>query len=135
MENVCIIDDDIMYQFMAKKILSDFKEVNQIKVFPDGEKAYDFLKEYHNKSEHLPGLIFLDINMPIMDGWTFLELFNELKPNLSKSIIICMVSSSHEKIDMERTLSNESVAEYIIKPITREMFQIQIKTFLTNTNG
>ncbi len=131
-ETICVVDDDIVYQFTAKKILSDFESVKGVLTFSDGEQAYNYLKEHLKTEEKLPGLIFLDINMPYMDGWTFLSIFKEIKPKLAKPITIYMVSSSPEKKDIDRARQISEVSDYIIKPITRTVFMEKINSYFQN---
>ena len=126
-ETICVIDDDIVYQFTAKKILSSLNNVGKVLIFSDAEKALEYLVDHADSEEDLPGLIFLDINMPFMDGWTFLDMFKEIKPRLNKSITIFMVSSSPERRDMDRARRIEEVTDYIVKPITREIFTEKIE--------
>lgn len=121
-ETICVIDDDIVYQFTAKKILSGLENVGSVLVFSDGEKALEYLVDHADSEEDLPGFIFLDINMPYMDGWSFLEMFKAIKPRLKKQITIHMVSSSPERRDMDRAEKIREVSGYIVKPITREIF-------------
>ena len=65
----------------------------------------------------LPDVIFLDINMPIMDGFQFMEEYVKIKPELNKKITIYMVSSSVDAVDIERAKSISDISDYIIKPI------------------
>ena len=78
----------------------------------------DYLKENENKPENLPSIIFLDINMPIVDGFVFLyefEKFNELVRNKCKVIIL---SSSDNKRDIDKIVNNNHVIKFITKPLT-----------------
>jgi CheY-like chemotaxis protein len=74
--------------------------------------------ENAQKPDALPDVILLDINMPIMDGWDFLEWFKEFKENLVKAIPIFMVSSSIDWRDIEKAKSYEEVIDYMSKPLT-----------------
>jgi CheY-like chemotaxis protein len=95
---------------------------DKILQFENGEDALVFLKDHAGDSETLPDYIFLDINMPFVDGWMFLEDYSLFKTNLSKKILIYMVSSSIDPRDVDRAKQNENIREYIIKPVTREKF-------------
>jgi CheY-like chemotaxis protein len=92
-------------------------------IFSDGERAINFLKDTSERPEQLPDIIFLDINMPIMDGWQFLEAYIRLKPTIGKTITIYMVSSSVDPADTERTKYISELSDYIVKPITPEQFK------------
>lgn len=117
---ICIIDDDEVYQFTVTKNIQSNNLAKKILVFSDGEEALDFLNANIGDNESVPDVIFLDINMPIMDGWQFLEEYVLLKPRIGKKVTLYMVSSSVDPADTERAKKIEAVSDYIIKPITPE---------------
>jgi CheY-like chemotaxis protein len=121
--SVSLIDDDRIYQFTAKKILESTGLTKDIHAFYNGQEAVEYLTQHSKESTVLPDIIFLDINMPVMDGWQFLESFQELHSSLAKNIIIYMVSSSVDGNDIRRSKEYKDVTEYIIKPITRDRFE------------
>lgn len=116
---VCLIDDDDIYQFLVKKELKDSKMVDNTMVFSNGSKALDFITSAQDKPDELPDIIFLDINMPIMDGWEFLDRFIPLRPRLSKEITILIVTSSFDPDDMKRAKKYSEISDYIVKPVKR----------------
>ncbi|MBL7852492.1 MAG: response regulator [Cyclobacteriaceae bacterium] len=116
---IAVIDDDTVYQFTASRTLQATRMANQILQFTSGKEALAFLKNGHNP---LPDIIFLDINMPVTDGWTFLEEFHNLKAQLSKEIRIYMVSSSIDPRDRNRAKNYPEVAAYMEKPISMNKF-------------
>ncbi|SDI43905.1 response regulator [Winogradskyella thalassocola] len=115
--NICVIDDDDIYQFTIIKMLKSIDLDKEISLFSDGEEALEFLIDNLYNNEELPDIIFLDINMPIMDGFQFMEEYVKIKPKLNKKIIIYMVSSSVDPVDIERAKSISDISDYIIKPI------------------
>ncbi|REG88184.1 response regulator [Winogradskyella sediminis] len=115
--NICIIDDDDIYQYTITKILQSLKLNKKIIAFSDGEEALDFLIANLYNDDELPDVIFLDINMPIMDGFQFMEEYVKLKPKWNKKITIYMVSSSVDPVDIERAKNISEISDYIIKPI------------------
>jgi len=121
---VCLIDDDKVYQYTAKMILETTGLTNDIKTFFNGKEAIDFLSDPDNQQvDIIPDVIFLDINMPIMNGWNFLQSFDEIRKNLPKKVIIYVVSSSVDESDIHRSKNFVSVTDYIIKPINREKYR------------
>ena len=72
-------------------------------------------------------MIFLDLFMPVMNGWNFLEEYILLKPYLKKKITIYIISSSIDPVDIKRAKSISEVSDYIIKPITRSKFLEAVK--------
>ena len=73
--------------------------------------------------ENLPDYIFLDINMPYVDGWMFLADYATLKKSLEKEITIFMISSSIDPSDISRARNNSDVRAYVSKPVTPEKFK------------
>lgn len=125
--NICIVDDDDIYQFTAIKTLESLKSEKKIIVFSDGEEALNFMMENLNKEHELPDVIFLDINMPIMDGFQFMEEYIKIKPLLDKKTIIYMVSSSVDPVDIERAKNISDISDYIIKPIKSDQLKAIIE--------
>lgn len=114
-----VIDDDKIYHFLLKNL---FKQ-NGIDVastfFLNGHDAIEHIK-INKVEEILPDLILLDVNMPIMNGWQFLEEFNKLS-DLPKRPTIYMISSSNNEVDINRSKEfNGAVKGYFLKPICKE---------------
>ncbi len=123
--NVCLIDDDKVYQFTSKMILEATQLTSRITTFFNGQEAIEFFLDPANQQIGiLPDVIFLDINMPIMNGWNFLEEFDKIFYTLPKKILIYVVSSSVDDSDMEKSKSFVSVADYVIKPINKEKYRL-----------
>jgi CheY-like chemotaxis protein len=115
---ICIIDDDEVYQFTVTRTIEAQKLAKKILVFSDGEQAIDFLIANIANDENVPDVIFLDINMPVMDGWQFLEEYVNLRPRIGKKVTIYMVSSSVDPVDLQKAKKITELSDYIIKPIT-----------------
>ena len=117
---VFLIDDDNIYQFTARKILESTGLAKHIQSFYNGSEALNYFQDENNIcSETLPDFIFLDINMPVMNGWEFLEEYNKLYSKLPKPILVYVVSSSIDSYDMNKSKEYKAVTDYIVKPITR----------------
>jgi CheY-like chemotaxis protein len=117
---ICLIDDDLIYQFTAKRIIELVDPLQKVLVFSNGKEAIDFFAQQSPKSELLPDVIFLDINMPVMNGWEFLDAYNSIKTELDKPISIYMISSSVDEKDKIRS-KTFNVRDFIEKPINKEM--------------
>jgi two-component system, chemotaxis family, chemotaxis protein CheY len=119
---VALVDDDKIFQLTASKTIKALQLSDKILQFENGEEALKYLVENAKTADSLPDIIFLDINMPFVDGWMFLQDYAGLKENLAKDIIIIMVSSSIDPRDIHRARSIPEVQEYVIKPVSREKF-------------
>jgi two-component system chemotaxis response regulator CheY len=124
---VAIIDDDKIFQLTASKTILASQVTNRILQFENGEDALQFLKSNLSNSSVLPDYIFLDINMPFVDGWMFLEDYAKLTSSLSKPATIYMVSSSIDPRDIARAKSNSHIADYVVKPVTSDKFAALLK--------
>ena len=126
-KTICVIDDDKIYIYGLKKLISIKQLTPKLIEFYNGKDAIDFLADPEN-SEHLPDIIFLDINMPVMDGWAFMENYVKIKPQLGKKITVYMVSSSINHTDIARAKEISDISDYVIKPISSttllELFEV-----------
>ncbi len=116
----CIVDDDDLYQFTTTLLLKNTDLVNKIIVFSNGLNAINFLKEEIGNIENIPDILFLDINMPVMDGWEFLEEYLLIKHMMPKTVVIYMVSSSVDDRDVLKAKNISALSGYLIKPISSE---------------
>lgn len=124
-ELACIIDDDKIYVNLVKKIIEIKKLSENLLIFKNGLEALEYFKVIlcNMTEEKLPDIIFLDLNMPVMDGWEFLGEFIKIKNNFDKKITLYVVSSSIDPRDLERARSFNLVTDYLIKPIELKKFE------------
>jgi len=119
MKNVLLVDDDQIFNFLSTKILERMGVADNIHVALNGEEALTLLNNYYQGSVSVPDVILLDLNMPIMDGFGFLQAFKRLSLPKMDRIKIVIVSSSQDPRDVAR--ANElGVAYYLSKPLTEE---------------
>jgi len=114
---VCVIDDDEVFQYTIFHTLETHKSVDKIMPFTDGAEAMHYFNEHIDDLCKLPDIIFLDINMPVMDGYTFMNQYIKLIAKIPKKIKIYILSSSVDLADFEKTKKIKEVSNYIVKPI------------------
>lgn len=126
-KNLTLVDDDEIFVFLTTRMLQQSKLVDLIKIFENGHDALVYLKENIGNIESLPDIILLDLSMPIMDGWQFLQEYVKINPVIGKKIIIYICSSSISPDDVIRAKSISAVSDFIIKPMTKEKLVEMLK--------
>lgn len=120
-KSVCIIDDDPITVFGIKKMLSLLDLAEEIKTYVNGKEAIDDISKRVKNQQTIPQVIFLDINMPIMDGWQFLEKFLELE--VEEKIRINIVTSSIDPYDKQQWERFKEITHHLLefknKPIRK----------------
>lgn len=131
---ILLVDDDSIYNLLHKKLINSTGYKNHIEIALNGQIALDYLndsfKNPHDTKHPLPRLILLDINMPLMNGWEFIEAFNKLDKNLTRDITIVMVTSSADHYDSNMAQEITAIRDYISKPLTTNKLEYIIKTCL-----
>jgi two-component system chemotaxis response regulator CheY len=124
-KNIFVIDDDMVYHFIVKKLFSKCNVTANTSYFFNGLDAIENLKErIENRNDEIPDLILLDINMPVYDGWQFLEEYQKLKDKFNKEITVYLISSSNDTTDINKSkMFGAEVKHYYYKPISIEDFQ------------
>lgn len=117
---IAIVDDDKIFHMMAIRLLQLTNISDRFLTFINGREAIEYLDKNAADPSNLPDTLFLDINMPIVDGWAFLEKYDVLQSRLTKKVKIYMVSSSIDPRDTERAKENEYIIDYISKPVSKE---------------
>lgn len=112
-----LIDDDIVSNFVSEKIIQNADITNELKVAQNGHVAFKYLEKCASAENPCPELIFLDVNMPVMDAFDFLYLYRQLHKK-DKGAIVILTSSDNPK-DIEH-LSQFEILDYINKPLTTE---------------
>jgi CheY-like chemotaxis protein len=93
----------------------------------NGEDGLGLFLEWDIFNQNMPDIIFLDINMPVMDGWEFLNKINERFANRFPDLPIVMMSSTIDPNDQKRALNNRWVQLFLSKPLTVEKLMLTIK--------
>jgi len=125
----CIIDDDPIFIFGSKILLRNNGFASHYLICQNGKEALDVITPLIESEEGLPEVIFLDLNMPIMDGWEFLDEFGKI--SLKSEIRIYILSSSVDSRDIERAKKYSMVDGFIAKPLT----DVKIKELAQEIEG
>lgn len=118
-KTLCIIDDDELYKLLLKKTINNLKSTTKVISFANGEEAILGLLENKSDPSKLPDTILLDINMPVMDGWEFMEEYLSVQKEFSKTMTIYIASSSIAHQDIEKSKTYKEISGYLIKPIVK----------------
>ncbi|MEZ4826822.1 MAG: response regulator [Bacteroidia bacterium] len=126
-----IIDDDEVNNFICIKNLRDLKIAKEASYCTRGREGLDLMAEIlKNEPDNFPDVVFLDINMPAMNAWEFLEEYKTLQPLFPHKVSLFILSSSVYRKDIERSSQYEAVTDYIIKPLNKDkLLKIQEKYF------
>lgn len=123
MSRVLIIDDDPIHQRIVQIMIAKHHIYDDYISFTEAEKALEFLNQQADHKELLPDVILLDLNMPVVDGWDFLEAFEKIAGNLKKEIRIFIVTSSVDEKDKQKSHDFTMVKGFISKPLSTEMIR------------
>lgn len=128
---IIVIDDDSVSNFLSARIVAKSGVNAEVRAFLNGREALDYLEAAIAGNSQFPDVIFLDVNMPLMNGWEFLYEYKGLLPRIGgRHIPIYMLSSSVYTQDIQRARELPEVSDYIIKPITVEtILSLWKKTF------
>lgn len=119
---VGLADDDRVFQFITGKILKSLNVIDKLLQFQNGQELLDYLNENSDNLESLPDIIFLDIQMPFMDGWQFLNEYSKPEFKHPKEIDIYILSSSISLYDKQQSNSFHSIKDYLVKPVAKEVY-------------
>lgn len=115
---VMLVDDNDTDNFISKRIIEITGFANEVEIKNSGKSALDYLDEHKHNPDKLPDIIFLDINMPIVDGFVFLYEFENFTEEVKKKCKVIILSSSDNKRDIDKIVNNDHVVKFITKPLT-----------------
>ena len=119
--NIIIIDDYSINLKVAQMIIKQYGFFENITLFSEAKLALEYLINHQKSKTSVPNIILLDLNMPVMDGWQFLNEFENLPSSLTKEIKIYILSSSTDIRDIQRSRQYISVKGFFSKPLIPEM--------------
>jgi CheY-like chemotaxis protein len=115
---VMLVDDNDTDNFISKRIIEITQFAKEVEIKNSGKSALEYLEIHKNNAERLPNIIFLDINMPIVDGFVFLYEFEKFNDTVKDKCKVIILSSSDNKRDIDKIVNNDHVVKFITKPLT-----------------
>lgn len=117
-ELVMLVDDNDTDNFISRRIIEITKFSDNVVIKNSGKSALEYLQENKTERSKIPDLIFLDINMPIVDGFVFLYEFEKFEHQIKDKCKVVILSSSDNKRDIDKIVNNDHVIKFITKPLT-----------------
>lgn len=138
LKSIILTDDDEISNLLNKIFIAKLNLNTNVDIFLNGKETLDFLSQkcdFEDENFKLkPCLLLLDIKMPIMNGWEFLEIYSEKFPkHIRNQIVIVMLTTSEDEGDMIKALENSNVKEFIRKPLSEGVFKQLIDKYFTET--
>lgn len=137
---ILLVDDDATTNFLNEELITDLGVAEEVHVALNGQEALDYL---HKKGKFktsqkgefpIPNLIFLDINMPLMGGFEFLERYHKLPDSKKAEVVIVFLTTSDSHKDKLKQLNDELVRDFIEKPLKKkELLGIMEEHFGSDT--
>lgn len=135
LNTILFIDDDPITLMLCKMVISKASFSNEVITAKNGEEALQFFDKLlsqdstKNEENKIPQLIFLDLNMPIMGGWEFLDSFSTDKYSKYNAIKVIILSSTVDPEDMKKSKKYAMILDFLSKPISKDMLEY-VKTIL-----
>jgi CheY-like chemotaxis protein len=127
MRHICVIDDDFIYTIITEKLLTTFPVVKKVSTFINGREAYQSILQSFQEDGQLPDICLVDVNMPIWDGWMFIEALSKLLHGSKLIPHVYMVSSSNSSSDIDKSKTYPIIRNYLTKPLLTD----QLRTILS----
>jgi CheY-like chemotaxis protein len=129
LKSILLVDDDPATNFLHTLILRGMHCTESIKTVLNGKEALEYLRAAHAGEHPVPELVFLDINMPVTNGWEFLEEYETLPLEQRSKTVIVMLTTSLNPDDIARSEKYEDVQAYRHKPLEVKMMTAILEEF------
>lgn len=126
-----LIDDDPISNLVTRFIIEKVLGKIDIQVFTNAQHGLVYIESAYSEANSQKTILLLDINMPIMTGWEFLERFDKFPDSLKKSICIYILTSTPDWRDKDRSKNNKNVIDHLVKPLTADAIKTIIEASQT----
>jgi CheY-like chemotaxis protein len=127
-KNVLLVDDDHVFNFLSGRLFEKLGFSEGIHMAMNGAEALKLINDYYSGTQSLPDVILLDLNMPVMDGFEFIEAFQRIRMPNKDRVKIVIVSSSQDEKDIARARAL-GITHYLTKPIhEKDLLEIMNST-------
>lgn len=128
LKTILCVDDDPITLMLCKKVIKKAEFSEDVIFANNGQEAFELFQSIVSKKEkkepyQLPQLVFLDLNMPVMNGWEFLDMFKENIANEFLQTKVIILSSTIDPADYNKAKEYDVVSHFLSKPITVEMLE------------
>jgi CheY-like chemotaxis protein len=132
-KTVLLIEDDFITRYLNREILKSASFCDNVAEASSGDEALSYIENIEkgdNPMDNLPEAILLDLNIPVMDGWEFIETYGQKFPEFAKKTKIFILSSSSNPEDYQRALKEPNIAAFLSKPLDKDEHFNLIQSFL-----
>ncbi len=120
LRNILLIDDYKADNFLHQRVIKLADVAQNIMLTSGAREALDYLSERVAEEYPKPEIVFLDINMPGMSGWDFLEEYQQLEEEIKAGVIVCMLTTSYAERDKKKAAQYNVLSDFSTKPLTKE---------------
>jgi len=137
---ILLVDDDATTNFLNEELILEMGIAEEVHVALNGQEALDYInlkgkfKTKKNQTYPRPNIIFLDINMPVMDGFEFLIAYNKLPKSKKAEVLVVFLTTSDSHKDKLKVIDNKLVYDYIEKPLRKEKLHKLYRQYLKDKN-
>lgn len=129
LNTILLIDDDEPTNFLHKLVIEESEITNKVLAVQSGQAALDYLTTAIDGVYPQPDLIFLDINMPVMNGWEFLERYRQLEKKYQGGKVVVMLTTSLNPDDQAKARALNIIQDFKHKPLTQDMLKELLAQF------
>ncbi len=132
LKSILLVDDDVSTNFLHELIIKNAGCTEHFHFALNGQEALDYLHKQYDSKATLPEILFLDINMPVMNGWEFLEEFALLPNEIKQTVAVVMLTTSVNPDDEDKATALPFVKAFRNKPVSESLIQEIAATYLLN---